>query len=153
MIALATLQTTALAGAILQATPEYPTPHAPTCSIESQTQSKLPRSTVMHVTDGIHKRCVSVLIPSNVNSKVPILFDFHGAGGNAANYGGRRDRSGQSWADLIERHGFAVVGGQRLQGWPWLLRVLREGAGRLRPHVRPGASAIPRRGRGCLQCG
>ena len=70
---------------------------------------------MLNLTDGLHDRCLSVLLPDSPK-KLPILFDFHGAGGNAANYGRNTDVStGRSWGDIAAIHGFAVVGGEALQ--------------------------------------
>ena len=46
---------------------------------------------------------------------MPVLFDFHGAGGNAHNYGTRCDGDGRTLSFYGQRHGFAVVGGEALQ--------------------------------------
>jgi len=46
---------------------------------------------------------------------MPVLFDFHGSGGNAHDYPHPADSTGSSWADIALAHGFAVVGGEALQ--------------------------------------
>ena len=78
---------------------------SPKCSIAlpGSSGSKLNESTVINVSDGTHPRCVSAVIPeNNMNGKkLPILFDFHGSGGNASNFpGSRAGQTGLSWADL-----------------------------------------------------
>ena len=46
---------------------------------------------------------------------MPMLFDFHGAGGNAKDFPVRRDAEGITMASLSETYGFALVGGEALQ--------------------------------------
>ena len=75
----------------------------PLCSIAPQVAEQAPRSTVLNFTDGTHPRCASVVVPSGMDGPLPILFDFHGAGGNAENFGGRRDRLGVSLLHRMQR--------------------------------------------------
>ena len=42
---------------------------------------------IMNLTDGNISRCISVVIPNTIDSAAPVLFDFHGAGGNARGIG------------------------------------------------------------------
>lgn len=92
-----------------------PTAFPPLCSIAPQVAAQAPSSTVLNFTDGTHARCASVIVPPGVHGPLPILFDFHGAGGNAGNFGARRDRLGVSWLSLATNHSFAVVGGEAIQ--------------------------------------
>ena len=84
-------------------------------------QARFPNSVVLNVSDGLHTRCLSVVVPNGV-SNAPILFNFHGAGGSAANFGQEEDTLGVLWADLAEERGFGYVGGEAVQ-WstpPWV---------------------------------
>jgi hypothetical protein len=90
----------------------------PLCSIAEEVKASAPRSMVLNYTDGVHERCASVVVPSVPSAgdtPMPVLFSFHGAGGNAGNFGGRKDRLGLSEADLAKKYGIAVVGGEALQ--------------------------------------
>jgi hypothetical protein len=92
----------------------------PMCSIAPQLSESFPRSTVLTVSDGTHPRCVSVIIPGDGTGTtdalpMPVLFEFHGAGGNARNYGHGADATQTSWAQLAAAHSFVVAGGEALQ--------------------------------------
>ena len=92
----------------------------PICSINLPDSSEdvLSQSRVIEVSDGTNNRCASVVIPDvdEADQKLPILFDFHGAGGNAANYPGNKSGlEGSSWADIAADGQFALVGGEALQ--------------------------------------
>ena len=93
----------------------YPSPHAPRCSIAQTVLTRNPNSTVLNISDGLHARCLSVVIPHAAQLPMPILFDFHGAGGNAKDFPVRRDAEGITMASLSETYGFALVGGEALQ--------------------------------------
>ena len=102
----------------LRLLPPYPTPLPPRCSLDPSVHAAQPESTVLHISDGLHTRCLAVVIPSGVPKPMPVLLDFHGAGGNARRYGGRTDALGTTLADLAAKHGFGVVGGEALQFGP-----------------------------------
>eukprot|EP01063_Lacrimia_lanifica_P041420 TRINITY_DN9662_c0_g1_i1.p1 TRINITY_DN9662_c0_g1~~TRINITY_DN9662_c0_g1_i1.p1 ORF type:complete len:422 (+),score=56.97 TRINITY_DN9662_c0_g1_i1:37-1302(+) len=89
--------------------------NAPMCSIDATVAEEWPASTVLHVSDGVNPRCAVVLVPPGERQPLPMLFDFHGAGGNARNFGVRKDMSGVSWADLALKNGFAVIAGEATQ--------------------------------------
>ena len=98
------------------------TVYPPLCSIDPEFVHSHPRSTVLNVSDGTHARCVSVIIPGDGRNDaavgpMPVLFDFHGAGGNAARFG-RSSDSGMpptKWPTLAQQYNFVVVGGEALQ--------------------------------------
>lgn len=54
------------------------------CSVANSSGS------VHYVSDGKYKRCYSVVVPQNKKGPFPVLFWFHGAGGNGGNCGGGR---------------------------------------------------------------
>ena len=92
----------------------------PLCSIQypSRHDDVLSQSKVIYVSDGTNDRCASVVIPDRdeEDQKLPILFDFHGAGGNRANYpGDKKGAEGNSWADIATDAQFALVGGEAQQ--------------------------------------
>ena len=70
-----------------------------------------PNGQVVQFTDGSQQRCMSIISPpSNAStSKLPVLFWFHGHGGNAAEC----DRN--PLAALAKQHGFALVCGEAVQ--------------------------------------
>jgi len=53
---------------------------------------------------------MSVITPKSASGRIPILFWFHGSGGNAARCGGQSELY-----ELAEKHGFALVCGEALQ--------------------------------------
>ena len=84
---------------------EVPTPVAPRCSINiAVAPDSLSESHVVNVSDGVYDRCASIIIPDREegeDQKLPILFDFHGSGGNAMEYPGRKaGEVGNTWADI-----------------------------------------------------
>ena len=60
-----------------------------------------------------------MITPNNEgNDLLPILFVFHGAGGNAKHFGGLTDSMGKSWSDVssdLSKSGFSIVGGEATQ--------------------------------------
>ena len=74
---------------------------------------------VLYLTDGTgNRRCVTVLTPkvhANASSPMPVLFYFHGAGGNAGHCGMTPDASGVALQDYARRYGFVLVCGEALQ--------------------------------------
>jgi len=51
--------------------------NVPKCSSNSK------GSSVVNISDGKYKRCYTVINPTGVSGSVPVLFWFHGSGGNA----------------------------------------------------------------------
>ena len=96
-------------------TAAQPAPQPPVCSIAPSVLASSPKSVVLHFSDGQNPRCVSVVVPSNAAGPLPVLFDFHGAGGSAHAYGMRHDGEGKSLGFYGDKHGFAVIGGESLQ--------------------------------------
>ena len=88
--------------------------YPPLCSLKDPSQGF-----VLNITDGVNQRCASVITPNNQGKKdLPILFVFHGAGGNAKHFGGLTDSMGKSWSDVssdLSKSGFAIVGGEATQ--------------------------------------
>ena len=86
--------------------------YPPLCSLKDSSQGF-----VLNVTDGVNPRCASVITPPTRGNH-PVLFVFHGAGGNAKNFGGLKDSAGKSWSDVssdLSKSGFAIVGGEATQ--------------------------------------
>eukprot|EP00911_Craspedida_sp_UC1_P002274 UC1_evm1s1726 len=75
--------------------------------------------TIQFQADGTgNRRCVTVLTPkvhANAPSPMPVLFYFHGAGGNAGHCGMMPDASGVALQDYARRYGFVLVCGEALQ--------------------------------------
>merc|ERR1739846_291099 len=65
---------------------------------------------VVKFSDGKYQRCMSVITPSTARKPMPILWWFHGAGGNAAHCGNQRDL-----VSLAESTGFAYICGEATQ--------------------------------------
>ena len=75
-----------------------------------------PSGSTMSITDGKgNARCISVVTPSAAKKPMPVLFWFHGAGGNGGNCGEQRSPEGKSWSELASENGFAFVCGEALQ--------------------------------------
>eukprot|EP00966_Prymnesium_polylepis_P289385 6684867-Prymnesium_polylepis.1 len=129
----------------------YPTPiYPPRCAIADKI-SWLSNSTVFNVTDGVHPRCVSVVMDSideaqsifapecaqsllirapQGRSKFPILFVFHSSGGNAGTFGQQSEgATGRTWGDVASIHGFAAVGCEALQFTPQPALPFADGSG------------------------
>jgi hypothetical protein len=88
----------------------------PSCSINPQVLAEHPASmAIMNLTDGNISRCISVVIPNTIDHAAPVLFDFHGAGGNAHNYGLHADAQGVQWVSLASKFKFILVGGEAVQ--------------------------------------
>jgi len=76
------------------------------------------QGSVYKVSDGVYDdRCFSVINPGGSESKVPVLFWFHGAGGNAHDCGSQRGRDSgtSSMYQLAQDYGFALVCAEALQ--------------------------------------
>lgn len=79
--------------------------NTPTCSVNGAAGGQ-----VVSLTDGTYQRCISVITPSSAPKPMPILWWFHGAGGNAAHCGLQRDM-----LKLAEETGFAFICGEATQ--------------------------------------
>lgn len=76
------------------------------------------KGTVYKVSDGVYDdRCFSIIDPTTSKKSIPILFWFHGSGGNAHNCGSQRGRDSgtSSLYELSQQYGFALVCGEALQ--------------------------------------
>merc|ERR1712039_453800 len=60
--------------------------NTPTCSVNGAADGN-----VVTFSDGTYQRCMAVITPSSSPKPMPILWWFHGAGGNAAHCGNMRD--------------------------------------------------------------
>ena len=79
--------------------------NTPKCSVSSPHEGD---GQVVALSDGSYDRCISVIGKYEGEAK-PVLFIFHGAGGNAAKCGN------QPLADLAYPGGYALVCGEALQ--------------------------------------
>merc|ERR1719453_1050757 len=79
--------------------------NTPTCSVNGVAGGK-----VVTFSDGTYDRCMSVITPSSARKPMPILWWFHGSGGNAAHCGNQKDL-----VDLAESVGFAFICGEATQ--------------------------------------
>lgn len=80
--------------------------NTPTCSVSGNGQ-------VVSLSDGQYDRCMSVITPSGATGPMPVLFNFHGGGGNGQNCGSGPE-SGEL-ASIAQSSGFALVCGEALQ--------------------------------------
>lgn len=64
---------------------------------------------VKNLTDGTYNRCFSIITPRKAELPMPVLFWFHGSGGNAAGCGTH------PLVDIARQHGFALVCAEGLQ--------------------------------------
>jgi poly(3-hydroxybutyrate) depolymerase len=78
--------------------------NSPTCSVNGASGGQ-----VVTVSDGKYQRCFSLITPPSVSTPMPILFWFHGSGGNAAHCGS------DPLVELAEEHGFAFICGEATQ--------------------------------------
>jgi hypothetical protein len=79
--------------------------NTPMCSVNGAAGGQ-----VVKFSDGKYQRCMSVITPSSARKPMPILWWFHGAGGNAAHCGNQRDL-----VSLAESTGFAYICGEATQ--------------------------------------
>jgi len=101
----------------------------PKCGVAPQVTGLPLTATVVNLTVGGYDRCYTVLRPTKSPwSSVPVLFWFHGAGGNARFCGGEASPDGSSLAALAAAHGFGLVCGEAVQyntprehGGQWLI--------------------------------
>merc|ERR1712241_138455 len=91
---------------VVAATASNLTGNTPTCGIANAIRD----GEVVQLSDGKYNRCMSVITPKSASGRIPILFWFHGSGGNAARCGGQSELY-----ELAEKHGFALVCGEALQ--------------------------------------
>merc|ERR1712232_988833 len=81
------------------------TSNTPTCSVNGVAGGQ-----VVTFSDGTYQRCMSLITPSSAPKPMPILWWFHGSGGNAAHCGGMTEL-----ISLANSHGFALVCGEATQ--------------------------------------
>lgn len=62
------------------------------------------------MSDGKNQRCMSLITPSSAPKPMPVLFWFHGSGGNAGHCGNSK------LVQLAEQHGFAYICGEAIDG-------------------------------------
>jgi poly(3-hydroxybutyrate) depolymerase len=79
--------------------------NTPTCSVNGAAGGQ-----VVTFSDGTYQRCMSLITPSSAAKPMPILWWFHGSGGNAAHCGNQQDL-----IDLAESVGFAFICGEATQ--------------------------------------
>jgi poly(3-hydroxybutyrate) depolymerase len=79
--------------------------NTPTCSVNGAAGGQ-----VVTFSDGTYQRCMSLITPSSARKPMPILWWFHGSGGNAAHCGNQKDLVG-----LAESTGFAFICGEATQ--------------------------------------
>ena len=124
---------TFVAGLMGAAIAQDPTGYPNYCSAESSTREGY-TGTVGYTTDGQgFKRCYSVITPVGASEEkpVPIMFWFHGSGGDGSNCGQMKaaDDSGRSLAELAGQNGFALVCGEANQyadgGGQWDIPVVQ----------------------------
>jgi len=82
------------------------TTNTPTCSANGVAGGE-----VVTLSDGKNQRCIAVITPSSAKSPMPVLFWFHGAGGNAGHCGSNSKLVAQA-----EQHGFAYICGEAVGG-------------------------------------
>jgi hypothetical protein len=80
------------------------TSNTPTCSVNGAAGGE-----IVKFSDGKYERCMSVITPSSAKKPMPILWWFHGAGGNAAHCGN------SELVSIAEANGFAYVCGEATQ--------------------------------------
>jgi len=79
--------------------------NTPSCGVNQ----KVSGGEVVSLSDGTYDRCISVITPTSAVKPMPVLFWFHGAGGNAAHCGP------DDLVEAAEKHGFALVCGEATQ--------------------------------------
>jgi len=62
------------------------------------------------LSDGKNERCMSLITPTSAPQPMPVLFWFHGSGGNAGHCGNSK------LVQLAEEHGFALICGEAIDG-------------------------------------
>merc|ERR1712125_223488 len=81
------------------------TSNTPTCSVNGAAGGQ-----VVTFSDGTYQRCMSLIKPSSAPKPMPILWWFHGSGGNAAHCGKMSDL-----VSLANSVGFAFICGEATQ--------------------------------------
>jgi poly(3-hydroxybutyrate) depolymerase len=82
------------------------TTYSPQCSTNGASGGE-----VVTWSDGKNQRCMAVITPSSAKTPMPVLFWFHGSGGNAAHCG-----SNSQLVQLAESTGFAYICGEAVDG-------------------------------------
>jgi hypothetical protein len=77
----------------------------PKCSVNGAVGGE-----VVKLSDGTYDRCISLITPTAAKTPMPVLFWFHGSGGNAGNCGNQADL-----VRLSQEHGFAYICGEATQ--------------------------------------
>lgn len=72
--------------------------YTPKCSVNGVAGGQ-----VVTLSDGKNQRCMSLITPASAQKPMPVLFWFHGSGGNAGNCGSSK------LVALSEQHGFAFI--------------------------------------------
>jgi len=80
--------------------------NTPQCSVNGAAGGQ-----VVTVNDGKYQRCFSLITPPGVQGPMPLLFWFHGSGGNAGHCGNQAEL-----VRLSKQHGFAYICGEATQG-------------------------------------
>merc|ERR1712083_829851 len=78
--------------------------NTPTCSVNGAAGGQ-----VVSLSDGTYQRCMSLITPSSAPKPMPVLWWFHGSGGNTAHCGNSQ------MVDLANSVGFAFICGEATQ--------------------------------------
>jgi len=79
--------------------------YTPQCSVNGVSGGE-----VVTLSDGKNQRCMSLITPTSAPKPMPVLFWFHGSGGNAGHCGN------SELVQLAEKHGFALICGEAVDG-------------------------------------
>jgi len=79
--------------------------YTPQCSVNGVSGGE-----VVTLSDGKNQRCMSLITPTSAPKPMPVLFWFHGSGGNAGHCGNSK------LVQLAEDHGFALICGEAVDG-------------------------------------
>merc|ERR1740138_857821 len=81
------------------------TTYSPSCSTNGVDGGE-----VVTLSDGKNERCIALITPSSAKSPMPVLFWFHGSGGNAGHCGNSK------LVEQAEQGGFAYICGEAVDG-------------------------------------
>lgn len=79
--------------------------YTPQCSVNGAAGGE-----VVTLSDGKSQRCIALITPSSAPKPMPVLFWFHGSGGNAGHCGNSQ------LVSLAAQHGFAFICGEAVNG-------------------------------------